>query len=105
VSVRIYILYDLLPEVSVAEYLSWSKAVDQPACRAMPICESIRVTAVSRREGPGDGYQIIEDVVVESAQAWALATASPTHAPIASQWERYGDSKTVVTLICNDATG
>lgn len=99
-STRVFTFYRLHEGVDVAEFMEWSRRVDQPTCHRMDACYSFEVFLV-RGEARGQGfYDVVEDIEVESWQAWQDTLASPEFAQVSEEWPKFGDESSLLSIHC-----
>ena len=96
---KVFVMYKLLPGVTLDQYMSWSKEIDQ---RITPGQEGIirfEVYAIEHIDGAGGGqYEVVEDIEVESWDAFQRCVASPGMAYVQETFPRYADESTLVVL-------
>lgn len=98
---RVFAFYRLKDGVDIDEYMEWSRRVDQPTCHRMKACHSFEVFIV-RGEARGQGfYDIVEDIEVESWEAWQETLTSPEFAQVATEWPKYGDESSLMIVYCD----
>lgn len=98
---RVFTFYRLNEGVDVTEFMEWSRRVDQPTCNRMDSCHSFEVFLV-RGEARGQGfYDVVEDIEVESWQAWQDTLVSPAFAKVADEWPKYGDESSLLSIHCD----
>jgi hypothetical protein len=97
---RVFTFYRLNEGVDLDEFMEWSRRVDQPTCSLMDACLSFEVFLV-RGEARGQGfYDVVEDIEVESWQAWQDTLTSPAFAQVAQEWPTYGDESSILSIHC-----
>lgn len=99
-STRVFTMYNLQPEASIEGFKKFSLEVDQPTCARMPACHRFEVFVVKGEASNKPTFQIIEDIEVESWQAWQDTTNSPAFAEVSEGWPRFGDASSVVSVFC-----
>ncbi len=92
---RLIVMYNLKPDASMEEYKKYSREVEQKIVSNLPGVHRFEVFEVKGSEKKT--YQIIEDVDVESKEAWEEALNSDEMKPVSEQWGKYGDESSVVT--------
>jgi hypothetical protein len=97
-STRVFTFYNLRPDVDVADFLDWSRAVDQPTCARMPACHSFEVFLVKREVNGILTHQVIEVIDVESWDAWQETLTSEAFAQVSNEWPRYADETSLVSV-------
>lgn len=94
-SVHVFITYRLRPEASIEEFRKYSRELDQPTVTSQPGVISERVYEV---QGTGRGdpeYHILEDIEVESWDAWLKASSGEAIGALYQQWKQLCDSKSM----------
>ena len=54
----------------VEAFKEWSRSVDQPTCNSMEACRSFTVHLVTGERMGKKVFDVVEDIVVESYEAW-----------------------------------
>lgn len=97
---RVFTFYRLNEGVDIAEFMEWSRRVDQPTCHRMEACHSFEVFLV-RGEARGQGfYDVVEDIEVESWEAWQETLTSPAFSQVSDEWPKYGDESSLLSIHC-----
>ena len=97
---KVFTFYNLKEDVDVEEFKKWSREVDQPTCNSMPACHSFEVYVVKGESSDKEFFMIIENIDVESWEAWQETLESEGFARIMKEWPRYGDADSVVSVYC-----
>lgn len=93
--VRVFITYNLKEGVSVEDFIKWAKEVDQPVLTRQPGVIAAEYYA-AKGAGKGDPpYDILENIDVESWEAWQKVNKYPDMKPIYEQWLGYCDPDSV----------
>ena len=95
---RLIVMYNLKPGVSMEDYKKYSIEVEQKIVPSLPGVFRFEVFEVKDEESSNTNSKIIEDVDVESKEAWQKALDSDVMKPVSEQWAKYGD---VVLLVCS----
>ena len=95
---KVFVMYKLKPGVDIRKYLEWSRTVDQTTTPFQPGVYRFEVYQMKGAEKGELPYQIIEDIDVESWEAWQRAVTGPGMAQVVKQWEDYGDASSVVMI-------
>ncbi len=94
-SVRVFISYNLKPATTMEEYRKWSREVDQPLAGAAPGVLRYEIFEV-RGAGKGEpDFTIIEDIEVESWEAWLKVNDLPEVKPAYEGFMRLADPDSV----------
>ncbi len=94
-SVRVFISYNLKPATTMEEYRKWSREVDQPHAGAAPGVLRYEIFEV-RGAGKGEpDFTIIEDIEVESWEAWLKVNDLPEVKPAYEGFMRLADPDSV----------
>lgn len=94
-SVHVFITYRLRPETSIEEYRKYSLELDQPTVTSQPgvIRESVYEVQGTGRGDPE--YHILEDIEVESWDAWLKASSGEAIGALYQRWKELCDSKSM----------
>lgn len=99
---KVLVMYKLRPGVTLDQYTSWSKQIDQRITPGQDGIIRFEVYAVQRVNGPeGAQYQVVEDIDVESWDAFERCVAGPGMAYVQETFPRYADESTLVTICGN----
>ena len=95
---RVFIMYRLRRGVSREQYRRWSREVDQVVASRQPGVLSYRVFEVTG-SGKGDApCDILEDIEVESREAWEKVNDYPEMKPVVKEWLELCDPDSVSVL-------
>lgn len=97
---RVFTMYNLRPEASIEAFRKFSLEIDQPTCAQMPACLRFEVFVVKGEGSSKPFFQIVEDIEVESWEAWQDTTKSPAFARVNEAWPLLGDASSVVSIFC-----
>jgi hypothetical protein len=92
---KVFVMYKLKPGVSIEEYRKWSVSLDQ---KVTPFLTGVYRFEVYEIEGAEKGepqYQIVEDIDVDSWEAWQKVVASEAMKEVIETWGNYGDESTL----------
>lgn len=92
---KIFVMYKLKPGVTVEEYRRWSVNNDQKIFPFQPGVYRYEVYAIEGAEDGEPRYQIIEDIEVESWEAWEKVVNSEEIQQLLKDWSKYGDETTL----------
>lgn len=67
---RVFVMYGLKPGADVDRYARWSKTGDQTTTPFQPGVDGFEVCLFKGAEKGEPVYQIVEDIEVESCEAW-----------------------------------
>lgn len=95
---KVFVMYNLKEGANLDEYMAWSRSRDQVVTPFQPGVIRFEVYAVAGAEKGEPPYRIMEDIEVDSWEAWQAALQGPGMAPIVAEWERYGDPGSVVMV-------
>jgi len=87
--VHIFMLYKLKPGQEEA-YRKHSRETDQPALRRQPGIRKYNVYEIKGSQGKSP-YQIVEDIEVDSWNAWLAHAGSDTGKKLYEMWKKYCD--------------
>ncbi|WP_104131615.1 hypothetical protein [Cryobacterium sp. M91] len=99
-STRIFTFYNLRPGVNLKEFKEWSRTVDQPICNSMPTCNSFEVFLVNQGIGDGVSYNVVEDISVESWDAWQETLSSDAFSKVSTEWPRFAVESSLISISC-----
>ena len=95
---KVFVMYKLKPGVDVQKYIEWSKTVDQTTTPFQPGVYRFDVYRMKGAEKGESPYDIVEDVDVDSWEAWQQAVNGPGMAKVVKDWDQYGDGSTLVAI-------
>ena len=96
---KVFVMYRLRTDVSLDDYVAWSKEVDQRITPGQPGIQRFEVYAIEGHDGEGDPQiQIVEDIEVESWEAFQQAAAGDGMAYIRETFPRLADEASVITI-------
>ena len=95
---KVFCMYKLKSNVKIEDYRKWSREVDQVTTPFQPGVYRFEVYEI---KGAGKGkpsYQIVEDIDVESFEAWQKVLSSEAMKSVMKGWVNLGDESTLVML-------
>ena len=95
---KVFVMYRLKPGVSVEEYRKWSISLDQkvtPFQHGVYRFEVYEIKGAEKGESP---YMVVEDIDVDSWEAWQKVVESDEMKEVVKTWSDYGDESTLVTI-------
>ncbi|WP_242907760.1 hypothetical protein [Actinomadura terrae] len=95
---KVYCLYKLKPGVTAEEYVEWSRTVDQAITRQQPCVHRFRVLQLGGSRGGASPWDIVEDIEVESWEAWEQCLTTPEMAEVVAGFRRMADRESAVTV-------
>ncbi len=95
---KVFVLYRLKPGVSIEDYKKWSVTLDQKVTPFQPGVHRFEVYEIQGCEKGESPYMVVEDVDVDSWEAWQKAVASDEMKEVVKTWSDYGDESTLVTI-------
>ena len=95
---KVFVMYRLKPGVSIEEYRKWSVSLDQKVTPFQPGVQRFEVYEIEGAEKGESPYMIIEDVDVDSWEAWQKVVNSDEMKEIVKTWSNYGDESTLKTI-------
>lgn len=95
---RVFVMYRLKPGVSMEAYRKWSLEVDQATTPHQKGVISFDVHEIKGAENGESPYQVVEDIRVESWEAWQETLKGPGMKRVVEEWESYGDGSTLLTI-------
>src|SRR5262245_45495378 len=99
---RVFTFYNLRPDADLEAFRRWSRDVDRPACLAKPACNRFDVFVAEGGNVPQMPL-IVEDLDVESWDAWQAAINEPSHADLNKQFEDFVLLDTLVSVYVSEA--
>lgn len=99
---KVLVMYRLRPGVTLDQYMSWSREIDQRITPGQPGILRFEVYAVELIEGAETvQYQVFEDIDVESWAAFQECVAGAGMAYIQETFGLYAEQSSVVTICGN----
>ena len=95
---RVFVMYKLKPGVSMDDYRKWSQEVDQKITPHQPGVKSFKVFEIKGAEKGTPPYQIVEDIEVESWEAWQKVVSGEGMKKVITEWNNYGDADTLIAV-------
>ncbi|MBB5956972.1 hypothetical protein FHS29_003565 [Saccharothrix tamanrassetensis] len=95
---KVYCLYKLKPGVSADEYVEWSKTVDQAITSRQDCVHRFRVFELAGSRAGASPWDVVEDIEVESWDAWQACLATPEMAEVVEGFRRMADRDSAVTV-------
>jgi len=95
---KVFVMYRLQPGVSFDEYCDWSRNADQRITPRQPACIRFEVYAIESASDGEARYQIVEEIEVESWEAWEETLANNEMRSLAASLAKYADPATVQTI-------
>jgi hypothetical protein len=95
---KVFVMYKLKPGVKIEDYRKWSITLDQVVTPFQPKVHRFEVYEIEGTDKGEITYQIVEDIDVESWEAWQEVTASEGMKEVVKTWDNYGDSSTMKVL-------
>jgi len=95
---KVFVMYRLKPGVSIEEYKKWSVSLDQkvtPFQLGVHRFEVYEIKGAEKEESP---YMIVEDIDVDSWEAWQKVVEGDEMKEVIKTWSDYGDESTLVTI-------
>lgn len=95
---KVFVMYRLKPGVSIEDYRKWSVSVDQKITPFQPGVHRFEVYEIQGAEKGESPYMIVEDVDVDSWEAWQKAVQGDGMKEVVESWAKYGDESTMITI-------
>ena len=95
---KVFVMYKLKPGVSIEEYRKWSVDIDQKVTPFQPGCHRFEVYEIEGAEKGESPYQIVEDIDVESWDAWQKVVSGEGMKEVVGTWSNYGDESTLKVI-------
>ena len=99
---KVLVLYKVKPGVTAEEYVEWSKTVDQAITRQQPCVQRFRVFKLEGSRGGSSPWDVVEDLEVESWDAWQECLTTPEMADVVAGFRRLADRESAVTVFGNE---
>lgn len=94
--VHIFMMYNLKPGKEEA-YRKHSREIDQPTLRKQPGIRKFIVYEIKGGQGKSP-YQIVEDIEVDSWDAFLKVAASEAGKKLGEMWKEYCDEASQITV-------
>lgn len=93
---HIFMLYNVKPG-KIEEYRRHSHEIDQPTLKSQPGIRDFKVYEIKggQKESP---YQVVEDIDVESWDAFQRVAASEAGRRLGDLWKKYCDEASQITI-------
>jgi uncharacterized protein (TIGR02118 family) len=95
--VHIFMMYNVKPKKMEA-YRKHSRKTDQPTLKKQPGVISFTVYEIKGAQTGKSPYQIVEDIEVESWEAFQKVAASPAGKKLGDMWREYCDEPSQITI-------
>jgi hypothetical protein len=95
---KVFVMYKLKPGVTIEEYRKWSVALDQKVTPFQPGVHRFEVYEIQGAEKGEPQYQIVEDIDVDSWDAWQKVVSSDAMSEVVKTWGDYGDETTLKVI-------
>ena len=95
---KVFVLYRLKPGVKLEDYRKWSVNKDQKTTPFQPSVHRFEVYEIEGAEKGQSPYQIVEDIDVESWEAWQKVVKSEGMKQVVETWGKYGDESTLTVI-------
>lgn len=96
---KVFVMYQLNKEVSLDEYIAYSKQVDQRITPGQPGIQRFEVYVIEGHDAEGEPeYHIIEDIEVDSWEKFKAAVDGDGMAYIGETFPLYADISTMKTF-------
>lgn len=95
---KVYCLYKLKPDVQWEDYLEWSRDVDQAITREQRGVQRFNVYRMQGTRGGAAPWDVVEDIDVDSWDAWQECLARPEMADVVKGFREMADPDTAVTI-------
>lgn len=97
---RVFSFYNLKPSTDISAYKEWSRTVDQPTCARMNACHRFEVFLVEGGSRRDRFFDVVEDIEVESWEAWQETLQSEAFSQVSREWPNYADPDSLVSIYC-----
>jgi hypothetical protein len=95
---KVFVMYKLKPGVSIADYRKWSTGLDQKVTPFQPGVHRFEVYEIQGAEKGESPYMIVEDIDVDSWEAWQKTVNGEGMREVVKTWNDYGDASTLITI-------
>jgi uncharacterized protein (TIGR02118 family) len=95
--VHIFMMYNVQPN-KMESYRKHSRMTDQPTLKKQPGVTDFHVYEIKGAQSGNSPYQVVEDIEVESWEAFQKVAASAAGKKLGSQWKEYCDEASAITI-------
>ena len=95
---KVFVMYKLRPGVSIERYMEWSRTVDQVITPFQPGIQRFEVYRIKGAEKGQSPYDIVEDMEVDSWEAYQETVAGPGMARVVKDWNELADPNSAVVI-------
>jgi uncharacterized protein (TIGR02118 family) len=95
--VHIFMMYNLKPG-KLEAYREHSHKTDQPTLLKQPGVRKFAVYEIKGGQGDKVPYQVVEDIEVDSWEAFQKVAASPEGKRLGEMWKEYCEEASAVTI-------
>jgi hypothetical protein len=92
---KVIMLYRLREDATLEDYLAWSRDVDQRVTPQQPAVHRFEPYLIEAEEDGATRYNIIEDLEVESWEAWQKALETTAMKPVVDGFKELVDESSV----------
>ena len=101
---KVFVMYKLKPGVTMEQYKKFSAETDRPITPHQPGVISFKVYEIKGRDKGGSPFDIVEDVDVESWDAWNKCVASEGMKKVVEEWGKVGDESSMTMIYGDEIT-
>jgi uncharacterized protein (TIGR02118 family) len=95
--VHIFMMYNVMPGKMEA-YRKHSRTTDQPTLKMQPGIRNFTVYEIKGAQSGTSPYQIVEDIEVDSWEAFLKVAASDAGKKLGEMWKMYCDEASQITV-------
>ncbi len=95
--VHIFMMYNVLPG-KMEEYRKHSRTTDQPTLKGQPGIRKFTVYEIKGAQTGKSPYQVVEDIEVDSWDAFLKVAASDAGKKLGEMWKKYCDEASQITV-------
>jgi len=95
--VHIFMMYNVMPGKMEA-YRKHSRTIDQPTLKKQPGIRNFTVYEIKGAQSGTSPYQIVEDIEVDSWEAFLKVAASDAGKKLGEMWKMYCDEASQITV-------
>jgi hypothetical protein len=95
---KIFVMYNLKEGVTLDQYKQWSREVDQQITPRQAPVNRFETYEIKGADPGEPKFTIVEDIEVESWEAWNAAVAEDGMKRIVADWPTLADESSAMTL-------
>ena len=96
---HLLITYKLKNNALMDDFKKYSLEIDQPTVNRQKGVHKFEVFEISQPDSESSDFDVVENIFVDSYDKWNEITKNEEMVKNISEWDKYGDSKTVRVYI------